>query len=164
MIVVIDVYYHENTAKCVAGLFQDWNSEKFYKIYDLFINDITEYIPGQFYKRELPCILKILENIQEEYECIVIDGYVFLGAEKKTGLGKHLWDNLSTKKPIIGVAKNYFKDTPEDSVIFRGQSQKPLYITSIDIPLNIAKESIIKMYGDHRIPDLIKKIDLETRL
>ncbi len=62
------------------------------------------------------------------------------------------------------MAKNYFKDTPEDSVIFRGQSQKPLYITSIDIPLNIAKESIIKMYGDHRIPDLIKKIDLETRL
>ena len=61
------------------------------------------------------------------------------------------------------MAKNYFKDTPEDCVVLRGKSQKPLYITSIDIPLNVAKENIMQMYGNHRIPNLIKQIDLKSR-
>ncbi|HDG9763173.1 endonuclease V [Acinetobacter nosocomialis] len=163
MILVVDVFYNDEGAKSVAGVFENWGSQHFYKTYEINIGNVEDYVPGQFYKRELPCILSVLGIVEEEYEYILIDGYVFLGAESKAGLGKHLWDALAIKKPIIGVAKNYFKDTPEDCVVLRGKSQKPLYITSIDIPLNVAKENIMQMYGNHRIPNLIKQIDLKSR-
>jgi len=163
MILVVDVFYYQGSAKCVAGVFESWDSRCFKKIYEINVGDFDDYVPGEFFRRELPCIMQLLEVVKEQYDYILVDGYVFLGFIKKPGLGKYLWDNLCVKKPIIGVAKNYFKETPEEYFIFRGRSKKPLYITAIDIPLNVAKENIAKMYGEYRIPDLIKKIDLETR-
>lgn len=162
MILVIDVYYHDGWAKCAAGLFEHWQSEKFYKNYEVVIEGVAEYVSGQFYKRELPCIMKILEIVEEDYEYILIDGYVFLGEE--SGLGKHLWDALTVKKPIIGVAKNYFKGTSEECAVLRGKSQKPLYVSAIDLSLEQAKQNIVAMYGMHRIPELIKQIDAHTRI
>ena len=45
--------------------------------------------PGQFYKRELPCILELLKQVNPLPNYIVIDGYVYLGGDEKPGLGKH---------------------------------------------------------------------------
>ena len=70
---------------------------------------------------------------------------------------------LPLKKAIIGVAKNFFKDTPHNCEILRGKSQKPLFITSIGIDLIDAKQNILKMSGEHRLPDLIKKVDSLTK-
>jgi len=36
-----------------------------------------------FYKRELPCILKLLDKLEQPPSCIVVDGYVFLDGKKK---------------------------------------------------------------------------------
>lgn len=164
MIVAIDVYYtYSNQAKAVAIVFENWQSQQIKKIYNQKFSYVEEYEPGNFYKRELPCIKKVLSLIEEEYEYIIIDGYVSLGSKKLPGLGAHLWNYLKNKKPIIGVAKNYFKDTPENCSLFRGKSKKPLYITSIGIELDIAKTCILKMSGKNRIPDLLKAVDLESK-
>lgn len=164
MILIIDVHYHENGAQAVAGLISDWNSQQLEKYYTLNISEVAEYTSGQFYKRELPCILQLLELINEDFQYIVIDGYVQLGMEQHAGLGAHLWDTLIHKKPIIGIAKNYYKDTPEDCALYRGNSKKPLYITCKDLTLLDAKYYIATMSGQHRLPDLIKQVDCLTRI
>ncbi len=40
---------------------------------------VEEYIAGQFYRRELPCIMAILRIIEEKIHTVIIDGYVDLG-------------------------------------------------------------------------------------
>ncbi|WP_207420305.1 hypothetical protein [Desertivirga brevis] len=50
-----------------------------------------EYIPGEFYKRELPGILSLLDKINFELiQAIIIDGFVILNDEGKPGLGGYL--------------------------------------------------------------------------
>ena len=110
MIVAIDVHYRETNAKAVAIEFEDWTTDHPTKINQVLLPDIAPYIPGQFYKRELPCILKILEQSNLSLiDIIIIDGYVTLD-KGKPGLGKFLYEHLKESIPIIGVAKTSFKD------------------------------------------------------
>jgi len=95
---------------------------------------------------------------------VVIDGYVWLGEPNHYGLGLYLYDALYKKVPIIGVAKNRFKDTPKECELFRGSSKKPLFITSVGVDLESAKKFIESMYGDYRIPKLLKKVDNLSRV
>ena len=71
----------------------------------------------------------------------------------------HLYDSLQKKVPVIGVAKNPFKDVNVESELLRGNSLKPLYITSVGYPLSQAKKCISLMAGKNRIPSLLKKVD-----
>lgn len=62
---------------------------------------------GEFYKRELSCILAILEDIDlATISCIIIDGFVVLDDAGKHGLGGHLYEQLDPKVPVIGFATN----------------------------------------------------------
>jgi len=69
-ILAIDVYYSNNTAKAVGVLFNQFNEDD-RQFYVEYISDIVEYIPGEFYKRELPCILKILKRIDLQRVSII---------------------------------------------------------------------------------------------
>ncbi|MCH7295377.1 endonuclease V [Acinetobacter higginsii] len=163
MILAIDVHYKENSAFIAGVIFPVWESTTPKQIYTKHIHPIAEYESGNFYKRELPCILALLHDIHDPIDYIIIDGYVTLGHEGNAGLGSHLWQNLIPKIPVIGVAKNYFKDTPKACELIRGKSLKPLYITSIGIDLEQAKQYIMRMSGQHRIPNLLKLVDQESR-
>lgn len=163
MILAIDVHYAENSALIAGLIFQQWDSTTPTRIYSKHIHPIADYESGNFYKRELPCILALLQDITDPIDCIVIDGYVTLGHDNKAGLGFYLWQSLTTKIPVIGVAKNYFKDTPKACEILRGQSLKPLYINTIGIDLEQAKQYILEMSGQHRIPTLLKLVDQKSR-
>jgi len=164
MILAIDVDYREDKAFIAGVLFQNWNDTKAKKIVTTILESIEPYQSGQFYKRELPCILALLEKIKEtKLDCIVVDSYVYLGENKK-GLGAYLYEALDKKIPIIGVAKSPFRDAPlESNYIYRGKSKKPLYITSIGIDQEEAKKYILQMYGDFRIPMLLKETDRVCR-
>ena len=61
------------------------------------------------------------------------------------------------------MAKNEFRDTPEQCHILRGQSLKPLFITSIGIDLKLAENNISAMSGKHRIPIMLKEVDRLSR-
>jgi len=159
MILATDVQYAETTALAAGLLFTDWQSDIIENVILKNIDKIEPYQAGAFYKRELPCILALLEDIDIPLDAIVIDGYVTLGEEEKDGLGMHLYKTIGQSTPIIGVAKKAFIGTPESCQILRGKSQNPLYITSVGISLQASKRLILKMHGKNRLPTLLKKVD-----
>lgn len=159
MILAVDVQYAETSAVAAGVLFARWNDSRAISDRTKLIHNIAPYEPRRFYKRELPCILSLLPDIKVELETIVIDGYVTLGQHQTPGLGKHLYDKMQQKVPIVGVAKSRFKDTPAACEVLRGSSQNPLLVTAAGIPLPEAKQKITQMHGPHRIPTLLKQVD-----
>jgi deoxyribonuclease V len=134
-------------------------------IYSDTIASQEAYESGAFYKRELPCILHLLEKIEvNDIEIIVIDGFVVLDDNGKLGLGGHLFHHFYQKIPIIGVAKNDFAHLDcLKRALLRGESKKPLFITALGIDLEVATEHIRTMAGEFRMPTLLKQLDILTR-
>jgi deoxyribonuclease V len=165
MIVAFDTYYFDGKAKTVCLEFTEWNQSENFKVHTEIIENIAEYIPGEFYKRELPCILSLLNQIDlKKIEAIIVDGFVYLDDEKKYGLGGHLYEKLNREIPIIGVAKTNFASIEKDKrSLFRGDSQKPLYITAIGIELDDAFQKVQSMAGEYRMPTLLKEMDRLTK-
>lgn len=163
MILAVDVSYNPDEAFAAGIEFNNWTDEKPSREITASLKGVSSYIPGSFYLRELPVILELLKKLNEMPEAIIIDGYVFLGSEKKDGLGGRLYKALNGRVPVIGVAKSAFKDTPDDIKIYRGKSMRPLFITSAGMGLEEAKTYILHMHGQNRIPILLKRADELSR-
>jgi deoxyribonuclease V len=159
MILAVDVDYKNDSAHIGGIAFSTWQDSEPLATYSSTLDDIEEYEPGAFFKRELPCILKLLQEHNLTPDCIIVDGFVYLGGHEKPGLGKHLYDALDGNTTIIGVAKQSFKDTPDCCAVCRGESRKPLYVTVEGLTLDEAKELISTMHGEYRIPKLLKLAD-----
>lgn len=148
----------------VSGIrFQNTQTNEILGEHTTTVNEVAPYQSGQFYKREMACLLALINQINEPYSVIIIDGYIFLDGAQQAGLGKYLYDNLTIKKPIIGIAKNQFKDVSEDYAVWRGTSKHPLYITSINFPIADAKNIVQDLEGQHRLPNIVKKVDFLSR-
>ena len=165
MILAFDTYYFERKAKTICLEFTEWNQSENFKVHTEIIDNVAEYIPGEFYKRELPCILSLLNKIDlKKVEVIIVDGFVYLDDEKKYGLGGYLFEKLNQEIPIIGVAKTNFASIEKDKrSLFRGDSQKPLYVTAIGIELEDAFQKVESMAGEFRMPTLLKEMDRLTK-
>ncbi len=163
MKLAIDVGYRENAALAVGIAFNHWQDEKPMRTYSSRIHDVEDYTPGEFYKRELPCILQLLREHRLEPDIIIIDGFVFLDGDSKPGLGKHLYDSLSSSTAVIGVAKQAYKGIPDDYRILRGKSKTALFVTAAGLATAMAKKHIISMHGQYRIPTLLKQADQLSR-
>jgi deoxyribonuclease V len=165
MILAFDTYYFDNKAKTVCLEFEKWNENKNFKIHTEIIENIEEYIPGEFYKRELPCIISLLNLIDlKNIEAIIVDGFVYLDDDKKYGLGGYLYEKLNKQIPIIGVAKTNFSSIEKNKKsLLRGDSIKPLFITSIGIDLEEAFQKVASMAGEFRMPALLKELDRLTK-
>lgn len=122
------------------------------------IGAVEPYVPGQFYRRELPCLLAVLKKSGAEFSSVVIDGYVWLDAGGVPGLGAHLFEALGKKIPVVGVAKTRFEGAAP-AEITRGSSRQPLFITAAGMELPLAASRIQSMHGPHRIPTLLKRAD-----
>lgn len=165
MILAIDVHYRENIAKSVSIAFDNWTDTTPHTTHIVEIKKVAPYVPGQFYKRELPCILKVLEKSDlSTITLIIVDGYVVLDDTGKAGLGHYVYEALDRKIPIVGVAKRSFRDNQKNVVeVFRGTSKNPLYVSSVGIDLAHAAEQVKNMAGDYRFPELLKILDQETK-
>ena len=66
MIAALDVHYDEieSSALAAAVVFQNWEDEEPLQEYTVRCNGIAAYVPGQFFQRELPCLLAVLGVIQ----------------------------------------------------------------------------------------------------
>ncbi|MFC4480095.1 endonuclease V [Flavobacterium chungangensis] len=161
MILAFDTYYFDQKAKTICLEFAEWNEDKNFKVHSEIIDNVEEYIPGEFYKRELPCILSLLKQIDlSTIDVIVVDGFVYLNDENKYGLGGYLYEKLNKQIPIIGVAKTNFASIEKNKkALYRGESKKPLYITSIGIDLDEAYKKVESMAGEYRFPTLLKELD-----
>lgn len=163
----IDGYDIENRAKTVGILFRhrtDTKSNSDTVITD-YQNNIAPYQSGQFYRRELPSIMALLDKIDlSTISTIVIDGYVHL-ADGKIGLGGYLYHALDKTISIIGVAKKEFSvNKPYLLEMICGQSKHPLYISAIGIHLENAAANINSVAGKYRMPDLLSFLDQRTQL
>jgi len=165
MIIAIDVYYKNEKAKAVSIEFDQWKDEKPRKINTAVIEGIAEYVPGEFYKRELPCILEILKQSDlSKTKAIIVDGYVVLDDNGKAGLGMYLYEALDKKIPIIGVAKTSFHNNQKlVKGILRGTSKKPIYVSAVGLPLAESAMQVQQMYGDFRMPTLLSILDQHTK-
>ena len=76
MLLAIDVHYRAEAVVSVGILFETWQSAAPNQIIKLTSPpDVADYQAGQFYKRELPYILQILEKIDlSTLDCIIVDG------------------------------------------------------------------------------------------
>jgi deoxyribonuclease V len=165
MILAFDTYYFDNKARTICLAFDSWTTTDNFVIYSEILEDIEDYTSGEFYRRELPCILSLLKKINiDKIEIIVVDGFVFLDDVNKLGLGGYLDRHLESKIPIIGVAKNNFATIQKNKrILLRGESKKPLFVTSIGIDIDKATEHIKSMAGNFRIPTLLKHLDSLTK-
>lgn len=157
-----DVYYYNNHAKAGCIVFEKAERERILSSYSEIINRVQEYIPGQFYKRELPCLLAVLEKVNENVDFIIVDSFVWLSDDKK-GLGAYLYEALGSSIPVIGVAKSYFKDVKIYKEVYRGESNKPLFISSAGIDLDFAAEFIKSLEGEYKLPKVLKEVDKLSR-
>ena len=161
MIAAFDVHYFgEDDASAGAVLFHEYTDAEAAAEYAVIVSGVSQYVPGKFYRRELPCILKLLERIDEALDEMVIDGYVTLG--DSPGLGQHLFEHFGGRIPVVGVAKSRYRGSSGIEVL-RGRSKRPLHVTSAGIDPHLAAERIKAMHGAHRVPTLLRRVDLLAR-
>ncbi len=97
-------------------------------------------------------------------EAIIIDGHIYVDNDRKYGLGGHLYEALDKKIPIIGMAKTSFQSNTETVVeILRGESKNPLFVSAIGLKKEVAANHIKNMFGDYRLPYLLKLMDQITK-
>ena len=88
MIACVDVDYRDDGAVAACVLFAGWADETPAGEHVARVSEVAPYEPGQFYKRELPCLLAVLGPALEAggLEAVVVDGYVWLHDEHTPGL------------------------------------------------------------------------------
>jgi deoxyribonuclease V len=159
MLVCVDVDYRKPGAVAAGVLFRTWVDQASTAEIVRFIEAVEPYQPGQFYRRELPCLRAVLGDVPEPLDAVIIDGYVWLADEDTPGLGGHLFAALNRTIPIIGVAKTRFAGAKAACPVLRGSSARPLFVTAAGIDVAEAARLVAGMHGEFRIPTLLKRVD-----
>jgi deoxyribonuclease V len=125
-----------------------------------WIDHVAPYEPGNFFARELPCIRAVLAGAGD-LSLLIVDGYVDLDPDGRPGLGAHLRDFVPV--PIIGVAKTVFLAATHAIEVRRGTATRPLYVTSVGLPILDAAALVGAMAGPYRLPDALRRVDALAR-
>jgi deoxyribonuclease V len=159
MLACVDVDYREHEAVAACVLFRAWADGESAGEEVARVAPVEPYRPGQFYRRELPCLLAVLGKVTAPLEIVVVDGYVWLGDETNPGLGGHLFAALGRTVPVIGVAKTRFASARVVRPVVRGGSRRPLWLTAAGLDPDTAARYVAGMHGPFRIPTLLKRVD-----
>ena len=164
MIAFLDVQYSDDhsTARAAILLADQWTDGTATWMNVVDVADVAPYQPGEFFRRELPCLQKALESAPEKPSTIVIDGYVWLDYAGRPGLGAKLFQTFCEATPVIGVAKTRFHDAPGIEV-YRNGSSRPLIVTAAGCNEQDAAEHVRAMHGSFRIPTLLRFVDQLAR-
>lgn len=152
-----DVAYTEQRSIASCVQFDRWTSARARAEWVLDCGPPHPYVSGQFYQRELPCLLAILDRVRPLPEILLIDGFVWLGAQRP-GLGAHLWRALSQQCTVIGVAKSP-RERAQAVEVRRGTSDRPLFVSAAGVSEEDAARAVTSMYGRFRSPDLLRRAD-----
>ena len=163
MMVCLDAHYRGPIACAAAVVFDDWSAVKPTRWYSTIVKSDVGYEPGRFYLRELAPILTVIKQIMEPIHIFIIDGYCYLSEDFMPGLGSHLYSAVHGRSSVIGVAKNRFKDSRHAEKLFRGDSNRALFITSLGLDPKVAASKIASMAGPYRIPHILKLVDQFAR-
>jgi deoxyribonuclease V len=163
MMACLDVAYHGTEANVAAVLFRSWNDSAGEREIVTRVPSPADYLPGEFYRRELPCLLALLALVEQPLDVLIVDGYVWLGKREQPGLGAHLYEALDRTTAVIGVAKSRFAGADGAVPVLRGGSSRPLQVTAAGLDVRVAARCIETMHGRHRIPTLLKRADQLSR-
>jgi deoxyribonuclease V len=159
MLACVDVDYRSDRSVAACVLFRQWADDVAAGELVHFIDGVEPYQPGQFYKRELPCLLGVLRQVAEPLTAVVVDGYVWLQDDSTPGLGGHLYHALGETVPVIGVAKTRFASAGAAREVLRGGSQRPLFVTAVGLDVGDAARCVESMHGAFRVPTLLRRVD-----
>jgi len=83
MLATLDVDYDETTLSGTgaAVVFEHWEDAMPMAEYAAKCGGIQPYVQGQVFRRELRCLIAVLEKVREPLSVLVVDGYVTLGNE-----------------------------------------------------------------------------------
>jgi deoxyribonuclease V len=128
----------------------------------VLVASVAPYIPGEFWRRELPCLRAVLDGVGG-VELLVVDGYVDLDPSGRPGLGAHAHSEFGV--PVIGVAKTPFASATHAVPVVRGTSGavRPLYVTAAGLPVAEAASMVREMAGRYRLPDALRRADSLAR-
>lgn len=163
IIACLDVHYERDIAYSAAVVFENWDATSILSEYTTYTTNTIDYDPGRFYLRELRPLINMVHCISEETDVYVIDAYCHLSGDFSPGLGSYLHEVLNSRTLIIGVAKNRFRNTTHAMELLRGNSSRPLFITSIGLQYAAAASNVGMMAGEFRIPTMIKAVDRLAR-
>ncbi len=156
MLVATDVSYDDHGGAVAAAVgFDAWTAATARLEHTVHLPSVAAYTSGEFWRRELPCLLAVLDGLDPEL--VVVDGHVWLAPERP-GLGHYLWEALDRATPVVGVAKAPFVGG-EPVEVHRGGSARPLLVTAIGTDAREAAAAVTRMHGAHRIPTLLKRVD-----
>lgn len=163
MLTCVDVHYGPAGAVAACLVFADWGDAEPVREYRTNLSSVEPYVPGAFYRRELPCLVKVLALVREPVTSIVVDGYVWLAGEGRPGLGGHLFEAMGQTVPVIGVAKSRLRGAGAAVLVMRGRSRTPLFVSAAGMDPEEAAAHIGGMHGAFRIPTLLKQVDQLSR-
>lgn len=163
MFTCLDVHYFDNTAHAAALVFDEWTATAPLSQFTASVPAPADYEPGHFYLRELSPLLAVIKKILQPIDCYVIDGYCYLSMEHAPGLGAYLFEALGSGAPVIGVAKNRYRDSTHAVELLRAGTKRPLFVTAVGMSDEAASRCIASMSGSHRIPNLLKAVDRLAR-
>jgi deoxyribonuclease V len=165
LISVLDVAYAAETAGVACVLADGWQAPApAAEISKRVACTPAKYEPGCFYKRELPLLRTLIDDLAFRPAVFVIDGYVWLGEENKPGLGAHLFESLGRAIPVVGVAKTPYRGDTWPAKAVRGKSLRPLFVTAAGLDQTRAAGLVMSMHGKHRIPTLLRRADRLARV
>jgi deoxyribonuclease V len=162
MFAATDVHYlPTGTARAALVLASDAAFSSIVAEETVLVPEVAPYEPGEFFRRELPPLRAVLAAALPDVELLIVDGYVDLDPSGRPGLGAHA--NQEFGVPVIGVAKTRFATATHAISVIRGESAKPLFVTSAGFPLPDAAALVQAMSGRYRLPDALRRADQLAR-
>jgi deoxyribonuclease V len=163
-IACLDAAYSDTAASAACVLASAWDAAVPERVLTWRQGAAAAYEPGAFYKRELPLLLALLDQVQRPLAAVVVDGYVWLDGARSPGLGARLHEALAGRMPVVGVGKTSFRDAASWCVpVLRGGSSRPLFVSAVGMVAEEAAAHVRGMHGEHRIPTLLHLADREAR-
>ncbi len=160
MLACVDVHYRDPGAVAACVLFNDWDASASIEEHVAHVDAVAAYEPGAFFKRELPCVLAALRLAKAKIDLVIVDGYVDV-APGRLGLGRHLFEAIDT--PVVGVPNTKYLAATHAIEVLRGHSTRALYVTATGLDPHLAADSVRRMAGSHRIPDILRRTDALSR-
>jgi deoxyribonuclease V len=164
VIALLDAAYSNEASVAACLTAEEWTSSAPIAEFTHRAGQAEEYTPGEFYRRELPLLMSVLAMLPERPRIVVVDGYVWLDADGRKGLGAHLFEALRGRTAVVGIAKSRFAGAEQwVEQVVRGTGANPLWVTAAGVTLSEAVSGVKRMHGANRIPSLIDRVDLLAR-
>lgn len=165
-ILALDVAYKGSQYKGVGIVFSEWTQGEPSEVIEIKGRNNAPYIPGEFWKKEVPILKELCKNL-DQIKTIIVDGFLEVLDDRTEELNSSFYEHLMKelkgwKGQVIGIAKSDFGETGKKGYALRWErGGKPLWIQwkNGKDPTKNLKE----MKGDKRLPDLLQFLDDKTK-